>query len=75
MATVEALLNLCPTHPSSEDIHFSDNINVATELATNQVTMNSGDNNTAMSPDYILASGQNALSYMTDKHNQPGISF
>ena len=50
VATVEAIISLYPTHPSSKDVHLSDNINTATELATIQATMNTGDNNGAITP-------------------------
>ena len=40
VATVEAFLSLCSTHPSSKDVHLSDNVD-AMELATIQAIMNS----------------------------------
>ena len=55
--TVEALINLCPTHPSSKDVHLSDKIDAAMEIATIQSTINA-DNNAAMTPDHIRASGR-----------------
>ena len=56
VVTVEALINLYPTHPSSKDVHLSDNIDTATELATIQVTINT------MTPDHIQAWSQNEQS-------------
>ena len=53
VATVETILSLCSLHLSPKDVPFLDNIDAAMELATIQMIMNSGDNNTAMSPDYI----------------------
>ena len=52
---VEALISLCPTHPSSKDVHLSD----TTVLATIQGTMNTSDNNATMTPDHIWALGWN----------------
>ena len=63
LATVVALISLCPTHPSSKDVHLSDNIDATTELANIQATMNTGDNNTTMTPDHIQALGWNDQSY------------
>ena len=63
MTTVEALISLWPTHPSSKDVHLSDNIDAATELATIQATKNAGDSNATMTPDHIRASGQNDQIY------------
>ena len=65
VATVEALLSLCPTHHSSKDVHSLDNIDAAMESVTIQLMMNSGNNNTAMSPDHIHTLGWNDQSYMT----------
>ena len=61
VATVEAFLSLSPTHPSSKDVIHT--------------IMNSGNSNTAMSSNHICASERNDQSYLTDKCNQPGISF
>ena len=57
--TVEALISICTTHPSSKYIHLSNNIDAAMELATIQATMNMDDNNAAMTPDHIQVLGQN----------------
>ena len=65
VATVEALLSLYPTQPSVKDIHLSENIDAAMELATIQAVINSSNDVAAMSPDNIHASGQNDQSYMT----------
>ena len=51
VTTAEALICLCPTHPSSKDVHLLDNIDAA--------MMNISDNNAAITPDYIRALGQN----------------
>ena len=61
---MEALLSLCPTQPF-KDIHLSENINAAVELATIQAITNSSNDVTAMSPDHICASGRKDQNYMT----------
>ena len=63
MGTVEALINLCSTHQSSKDIHLSDNIDAATELATIHAIMNTDDNNATKTPDHFQASNQKDQSY------------
>ena len=62
MATVETHISLCPTH---QDVHLLDNMDATMELTTIQVTMNSCDKNTAMTPDHLCASGRNDQRYMT----------
>ena len=39
VAMGEALISLCPTHPSSKDVHLSDNIYATMELATIQARL------------------------------------
>ena len=63
VATVEALISLCPTHPSFKDVHLLDNIDTVMELAAIQAMMNTGDNSAAMTSDHILASCWNDQSY------------
>ena len=60
-----ALLILCLTQPSFKDIHLSENIDAAMELATIQVITNSSNEVTAMLPDHICVSGQNDHSCAT----------
>ena len=65
VATVEALLSLCPKQPSFKDIYLSENIDTAMELATIQAITNSSNAVTAMTPNHIYASGQNDRSHTT----------
>ena len=58
VAAVEALVSLCPTHPSSKDVHLSDKIDAAVQAATIQATTNACNNNAVTTPDHIQASGQ-----------------
>ena len=55
VATVQTLISLCPTHPSSKDNHLSDNLDDTMDLAIIQAIMNTGDINDAMIPDHIWA--------------------
>ena len=56
VATVEALLSLYPKQPSFKDVHLSENIDTAMELATIQAITNSSNDVAAMSSDHIHAS-------------------
>ena len=58
VAAVEALVSLCPTQPSPEDVHLSDKIDAAVQAATIQATTNACNNNAVMTPDRIRASGR-----------------
>ena len=63
MGTVEALISLCPTHPSSKNVHLWHNIDAATELASIQATMNTSDSNAAITPNHFRETGRNDQSY------------
>ena len=58
VAMVEALVSLCPTHPSSKDVHLSDKIDAAVQAATIQATTNACNNNAVTTPDHIQVSGR-----------------
>ena len=67
VAAVEALVSLCPIHPSSKDVHLSDEIDAVVIAATNAC-----NNNAVMTPDHIQASGQsdNLYTKLTHAINQ-----
>ena len=58
VAMVEALLSLCPTHPSSKYVHLLDKIDAAIQAATILATTNACNKNTVKSLDHIRASGR-----------------
>ena len=55
VTAVEALVSLCPTHPSSKDVNLLDKIDAAVQAVTIQTTTNACNNNAVMTPDHIRA--------------------
>ena len=58
-------ISICPTNPSTKDIHLSNSRDVAMELAAIQAAVNIDNNTTVITPDPIRALGRNDKTYTT----------